>query len=846
MSGCNVYFLLMNCLLVLINIGKHVTTNDLLSTITYSVFESPATIGGLHYNLSDYDEFELSKVIEEFRYTNLHLNLWNPLEGLLHTELLLDAYTSDPIDIAEQLCDGIIRGIVKYDFTALVRCLSSALYTTRWRRTHIISNISMFYELLPYEEEITSLLQAYDKFVYREKHHVYHITEPKQTETDRNEESHVGKQHTTACILGSPTAHSILPALVTKNIQRILVFSRTFDDDYHSFQEGRRHLRGLDDVVEWNYFYASEVAVLLEKEVDYVPLAELWSEYAQYTENTNQETPIGDYSWQYLHLCDVIQFQPEFTIQLFEERHDQRNGTDYASIVGLAKYLSFQNHSSSYSKWLSQIISIEYSHLSTSLKDVFDWQLSSTWMLNFYHNGKQVGYYNDRLNEKRKNWSTIRIGRSFDDSRIVANYEQSSSRNSCPSHQQSPKKKKVTKDSIVIVLTSTQYVFLDNLFAIQEQLKDIGFPHVYASAEWSPLMYELLEHKSKQLPAVISGEAEGLVLHIAVSALDITLFGKYSVIYNSEQLWAQIVFGYGFPRYQQLFFEQKTMIWTFSNDTLEFFTGNLVKQSSNVDMDHVVENDLNYRLTDRLALVSYYHRDIRSVLELMNVSTTEHSPYQTHKLMHNMVNLEDFFTDHASALLIHNSTEIIEQIKQDEHNNRNYHNYALFMGGCSYFREPKVRLLENWFNEVHYLYHNVSRNNTFYNFCGSIERDYIRDFYIYRARVVLNIHNSPQSSLELHRINYLLANGKLIISEQGNDNDILVRQLYEGCVVFIDSLREMFDKTMYFLINDTAWEEQVMKANECYEKRINPFLLNQADSAMNKTLQALENWININ
>jgi hypothetical protein len=54
----------------------------------------------------------------------------------------------------------------------------------------------------------------------------------------------------------------------------------------------------------------------------------------------------------------------------------------------------------------------------------------------------------------------------------------------------------------------------------------------------------------------------------------------------------------------------------------------------------------------------------------------------------------------------------------------------------------------------------------------------------------------------------------------------------------------MFDKTIFFLFNDTAWEEQVKKANECYEKRVNPFLSKQADSAMNKTMRVLENWMN--
>ena len=47
-----------------------------------------------------------------------------------------------------------------------------------------------------------------------------------------------------------------------------------------------------------------------------------------------------------------------------------------------------------------------------------------------------------------------------------------------------------------------------------------------------------------------------------------------------------------------------------------------------------------------------------------------------------------------------------------------------------------------------------------------------REEFIARSKIVLNTHFWPESSLETHRIEYLMARGKCVVSERSMDRDL--------------------------------------------------------------------------
>lgn len=57
-----------------------------------------------------------------------------------------------------------------------------------------------------------------------------------------------------------------------------------------------------------------------------------------------------------------------------------------------------------------------------------------------------------------------------------------------------------------------------------------------------------------------------------------------------------------------------------------------------------------------------------------------------------------------------------------------------------------------------------------------------RENFISRSKIVLNTHFWPQSSLETHRIEYLMARGKCVVSEPSMDEDLDAE--YAGAVTF--------------------------------------------------------------
>ena len=71
-----------------------------------------------------------------------------------------------------------------------------------------------------------------------------------------------------------------------------------------------------------------------------------------------------------------------------------------------------------------------------------------------------------------------------------------------------------------------------------------------------------------------------------------------------------------------------------------------------------------------------------------------------------------------------------------------------------------------------------------------------REQFISRAKIVLNTHFWPESSLETHRIEYLMARGKCVVSENSMDEDLDAE--YSGAVNFCsyDTMEQMISRLL--------------------------------------------------
>lgn len=80
-----------------------------------------------------------------------------------------------------------------------------------------------------------------------------------------------------------------------------------------------------------------------------------------------------------------------------------------------------------------------------------------------------------------------------------------------------------------------------------------------------------------------------------------------------------------------------------------------------------------------------------------------------------------------------------------------------------------------------------------------------RERMIQRAKLVLNIHYWPEASLETHRIEYLIARGKCVVTERSMDP--VLDSEYEDAVVFTPY--EKMPDTIGQLLNNTRRIEQM-------------------------------------
>lgn len=90
-----------------------------------------------------------------------------------------------------------------------------------------------------------------------------------------------------------------------------------------------------------------------------------------------------------------------------------------------------------------------------------------------------------------------------------------------------------------------------------------------------------------------------------------------------------------------------------------------------------------------------------------------------------------------------------------------------------------------------------------------------RHISVMQSKVILNVHTEERSTLEVHRINHLLALSKCVITERSTYDTELDRE-YEGAVIFADNASHMYELAHYFVTNDTARAEVEHRAYQKY------------------------------
>ena len=116
----------------------------------------------------------------------------------------------------------------------------------------------------------------------------------------------------------------------------------------------------------------------------------------------------------------------------------------------------------------------------------------------------------------------------------------------------------------------------------------------------------------------------------------------------------------------------------------------------------------------------------------------------------------------------------------------------LFFGGCSERRSDFMTLLQDV--STAWAARGRRRPLKLELRCIHVWHDALldeeRDYLVKRAKVVVNVHTYPSSSLEVHRLNFLLSSNKCVVSEQSSFDPEMDKQ-YATAVVFGRDLEDV-------------------------------------------------------
>jgi hypothetical protein len=147
----------------------------------------------------------------------------------------------------------------------------------------------------------------------------------------------------------------------------------------------------------------------------------------------------------------------------------------------------------------------------------------------------------------------------------------------------------------------------------------------------------------------------------------------------------------------------------------------------------------------------------------------------------------------------------------------------LFFGSCSDHRREFLAILDNYHDR-----HTTRGKRKPLNMNLKCIKDWKqalighrRDIVVRNAKVVVNIHVFEQSSLEVHRLNYLLAMGKCVVSERSTLDPQLDATYADNGVIFGDGFEDIVER-VFVLLNDEGKRLQCeSNSKEMYDQTMN-------------------------
>ena len=763
---------------------------------------------------------------------------WDPIHDNITITRIVNLIRDDLIATAIDICHEYTNGeLGTIDNTAYLRCLTPTLLTMRVTKVHAISFLCRQYELYPFDEEIYGILaglegigssQDHIGLIYNatnmmgEEHPISHdqpICDDNETPT-HNPKDPMSFEPVTVCVLGAPMPHVILPPLLSRHVDRIVVYSSLFHgdgtptipiDDCDEICRIRNNINkdySKPDYI-WKQSTIYTITDIIDKTVEYRSMKE------EYVHNDSPQCSAIIFTADYepdIQILETIVKEDRFESMLRYLTDDYNSNLETIRLI----FLQRLNPINSYSEYLqsdsntiwnlllnkqqiemyltmtcpSSTIIVRQPGLDLCWKEFCsssdDFPNQHSFVIDtIYSDGERdVAFFN-----YDNKISIINIGHYSILITTNKTFDSNPSANQQYSFRQ-PSDVTTTKKRVVLILTWSIHIFIENAFGMASTIVDIVNNDtsilldnyiidviVIAEMNWN------IYNKLKQY--------YNLIIHIAVSVVDeTTIFAPNMIIYNSEQTSYHKVFGRdGMKRFKSLFYRHSAMLWSYDNVTSNFFPTHSFPDYYDISYPtktSTLTSSLHY---ERIMTVPYVYsltrKDIISKLftkqqyvgnrdsgvityasapidrVMTNSTIHQHIPWRIHR----HIPLLTYYKDvNSMPSFMHPEYEIATQ--QD-------HQIVIFLGSCTDRRYDVLVLLEGLFMDAQTTGH-VSPMIRFYSLCERVFY-YHHDYYIMKASIIINIASSNTSILETHRINYLLSLGKMIITETGADLDIALK-----------------------------------------------------------------------
>jgi len=352
-----------------------------------------------------------------------------------------------------------------------------------------------------------------------------------------------------------------------------------------------------------------------------------------------------------------------------------------------------------------------------------------------------------------------------------------------------------------IAITYTCRVFGETARGLQRALLRLGYRHVFILPEMNVELHEALIAHMQELrraelliqstggdSLVDNGGVEAArvdVLQIAIAPMEVQMLLPNYIAIQLEQIWSPF-FSHFYTRYSRIL-SHAVGLWSFSDKLTDDLRNSRAIMKPNKDIEIVFPNSTGYQVQSSGSSEAFLGDSVPifDSSRLFTVPVLADSVRNEKLVMENFGNTSSFQTE---SFLTQPLTAPV--VKEDEF----YLLDALIFGGGSQRRADVLydvfRVLRERTGSTvprdangEQVFLDGDRGAMYITLMsydpdirigysvGSWDRgifDDDRDYYVLRSKVIINVHSADDSSLELHRINYLTSLGKCVISERSS------------------------------------------------------------------------------